>query len=282
MSRGVRSLDRNSVLLSNVYRDVPRASSLAVSRLVLTLTPTTRFAVELSGRPMSAPGPRAAGWQLVLAAFTQRQLTDDLPKLTTATFIGIMVAITGNVLISLALNLQKLAHRRVEADTRARQQQEGPNGKDINGATSDPQNRRSDRPSLDEHDEDRLETPEDPVIPVETQSLIPFPNTATTASPRDYGSVLFSDDHRVSEEPQPPLKLKETRSFVSRLIPGWARSQKVSRNTQEAALQASSLPVDVVFEETVLERQPTGQKSSPKLGVLEEGNEADYLKSKLW
>jgi len=39
---------------------------------------------------------------------------DDLPQMTTRTFIGILVAVTGNILISLALNLQKLAHKRVE------------------------------------------------------------------------------------------------------------------------------------------------------------------------
>jgi len=39
---------------------------------------------------------------------------DDLPSLTTREFVGIMVAISGNVLISLALNLQKLAHKKVE------------------------------------------------------------------------------------------------------------------------------------------------------------------------
>ena len=39
---------------------------------------------------------------------------DGLPKLTMRTFIGIVIAVSGNVLISLALNLQKLAHRRVE------------------------------------------------------------------------------------------------------------------------------------------------------------------------
>ncbi|KAG9127841.1 hypothetical protein FRC07_008484 [Ceratobasidium sp. 392] len=37
------------------------------------------------------------------------------PKPTNATFIGVVVAVTGNVLISFALNCQKLAHRRIEA-----------------------------------------------------------------------------------------------------------------------------------------------------------------------
>lgn len=39
---------------------------------------------------------------------------DDLPKISTRTFIGILFAVSGNILISLALNLQKLAHKRVE------------------------------------------------------------------------------------------------------------------------------------------------------------------------
>jgi hypothetical protein len=36
------------------------------------------------------------------------------PRLTTRECVGIVVSITGNVLISLSLNLQKLAHRRLE------------------------------------------------------------------------------------------------------------------------------------------------------------------------
>lgn len=39
---------------------------------------------------------------------------------TTASFIGIAVAISGNVLISLALNCQKLAHQRLEKERQAR------------------------------------------------------------------------------------------------------------------------------------------------------------------
>lgn len=39
---------------------------------------------------------------------------NNLPKLTVRTLVGIIIAVTGNVLISLALNMQKLAHRRME------------------------------------------------------------------------------------------------------------------------------------------------------------------------
>jgi hypothetical protein len=47
-------------------------------------------------------------------------MADPLPDSKTASFIGITVAISGNVLISLALNCQKLAHRRLDEQ---RQQQ---------------------------------------------------------------------------------------------------------------------------------------------------------------
>ncbi|RPD80627.1 DUF803-domain-containing protein [Lentinus tigrinus ALCF2SS1-7] len=43
----------------------------------------------------------------------------DLPQISTATAAGISVAIAGNILISLALNCQKLAHRRLEHEREA-------------------------------------------------------------------------------------------------------------------------------------------------------------------
>ncbi|KAF7301407.1 DUF803 domain membrane protein [Mycena indigotica] len=61
-----------------------------------------------------APGPIAACYPIL--AFTAPDLGSKLPELTSGTVIGITVAITGNVLISLALNLQKLAHKRGEAE----------------------------------------------------------------------------------------------------------------------------------------------------------------------
>ena len=51
---------------------------------------------------------------------------DDLPQVTTRTFIGIVVAVSGNVLISLALNLQKLAHKRVQERKQDANQDERP------------------------------------------------------------------------------------------------------------------------------------------------------------
>lgn len=43
----------------------------------------------------------------------------SLPHINRATFAGIVVAISGNVVISLALNCQKLAHKRLEAQRSA-------------------------------------------------------------------------------------------------------------------------------------------------------------------
>lgn len=52
---------------------------------------------------------------------------DDLPKLNLRTAIGILIAVTGNILISLALNLQKLAHRRMEEAKIASKTHQGEN-----------------------------------------------------------------------------------------------------------------------------------------------------------
>lgn len=51
---------------------------------------------------------------------------DDLPQLSTRTFIGIVVAVSGNVLISLALSLQKLAHKRLQESKQDLNQEERP------------------------------------------------------------------------------------------------------------------------------------------------------------
>ncbi|GLB33645.1 putative magnesium transporter NIPA [Lyophyllum shimeji] len=216
----------------------------------------------------------AQGSQLSLAAFRSM---DGLPKLTTATFIGIMIAITGNILISLALNLQKLAHKRVEAEIRARDSC-GQNGKRAgNGNMSiDPvRRRRSDGPSLNESDEDRtsvaLTSTQTSPGSMESQPLIPFPHSSTP--PADYGTTLPIADNAYPERSQPSAPHKS--KFFSRLAGSWFR-RKARRHP------SAVIPVDVVTEEAVLRAQRTGQKATQKQDILEEGNETAYLKSKLW
>jgi hypothetical protein len=60
---------------------------------------------------LSAPYPSQA-----LAFVDTARALDNFPHFTTRTLVGIAVAISGNILISLALNLQKLAHKRVEKE----------------------------------------------------------------------------------------------------------------------------------------------------------------------
>ncbi|RDB22614.1 putative magnesium transporter NIPA6 [Hypsizygus marmoreus] len=230
---------------------------------------------------MLAPGaagnasPHTSGWHLALALLTYIQPMDDLPKLTTAAFIGIMVAITGNVLISLALNLQKLAHQRVEVDGRERRQQDRQRGK-YNGL----ERRQSQEPSLDENDEDRprAPTPEsrthDVIISVESQPLVPFPQSSPSL--RDYGAI--SSDRNAGA---PRASPRSNRSFVSRLIPVWFHSNE--RNDWDAISRPSIIPVNVISADALLQEQATSQKKKPlKPYALEEGNETEYLKSKLW
>lgn len=226
-----------------------------------------------------SPVPHAAGWELVRTIFAQIQQMDDLPKLTTATFIGIMVAITGNVLISLALNLQKLAHKRVEADGHKRRQS-GRKGKGVTDVSGN-LGRTIHEPSLDERDEERPYTPTPGVelqssfvMPTEAEFSVPFPLAST--QPRNYGT-----NHCDSEEVCSTSMPKNRRDLVLRLVPTWFRSRKVLSNIKDAPLEAHLLPVGVISEDTPL--QPEGRrKTVRKQDSLEEFNETEYLKSKLW
>jgi hypothetical protein len=221
------------------------------------------------------------GWQQLLAAVPTT--LDDLPKLTTATFIGIMVAITGNVLISLALNLQKLAHKRVEADTRNRRNEEQQNRKNVNDndTSGGLEHRRSEGPSLDENEEDRLQasSPErsrQPSLHVETQGSIPFPDTPT---PRNYGTRSNGTPSAALVRSTPIKR----RTFASQFVP-FRFGFKKSMDHENVAQQAPLLPVDIISEESILNGPSNGQKQpdNQKVDALEEGNETDYLKSKLW
>jgi hypothetical protein len=201
---------------------------------------------------------------------TQEQLngTDDLPKLTTPMILGIVVAITGNVLISLALNLQKLAHKRIEARILAHQQPSRKNGKANHGSSFTPsrEHRRAAGPSLDENDEDDLlRHPEGSSHhdATESQALFSIPNPSSPTS--DYGATWL-EQHNVPGRP------RLTSDLESRTLPSGADEH--------------SIPVDVVTEEsTPNDQQGRRQKLSrktAKVDLTEEGNETEYLRSKLW
>ncbi|KAJ6629147.1 magnesium transporter NIPA-domain-containing protein [Mycena sp. CBHHK59/15] len=183
-------------------------------------------------------------------------LGNKLPELTTGTVIGITVAITGNVLISLALNLQKLAHKRREAHKRRdRQAKPTVNGTHPNGISAPEEPPRPDGAIPDN-------------APLAAAVLAPLPQRS------DYGSTSRSgSDTTLHEMGVTPQKSLLSRLFRSKQ--NWALNGALSERT-------TLLPVDVVTEEQVMCSRLPKKNSEDDEAVFEDGNESDYLKSKVW
>ncbi|KAF9498534.1 DUF803-domain-containing protein [Pleurotus eryngii] len=167
---------------------------------------------------------------------------DDLPKVSTATFIGITVAIAGNVLISLALNLQKLAHRRLEDDKAGRSEE------------------LSVRRDTDSNSESAVNGSK----PDNRQPL-------TNNVPRSYGAR----ESTASIDALPEHK----RTSWGWLIPLKTRGKRDIAE-EEAATLTRPLRVDIMTEET--DRDAENRHGSHGPRTPSKGNESDYLKSKLW
>ncbi|KAK7049641.1 hypothetical protein VNI00_005672 [Paramarasmius palmivorus] len=183
-----------------------------------------------------------------------------LPELTTATVIGITVAIAGNVLISLALNIQKLAHQRLDAEKPSRsesaprgrtastleeeEEDEGDNTNDNNITNASSQPQASSSSSTSE---------------AESQPLLPFPRV----QPGEYGTVTPYD----SNKPK-----------------AWSWFSRRRKKTPEL----SSMPVEIITEESFQAQNGltngNGHKKpeDTRKEDVTDGNESDYLKSKLW
>ncbi|KIK65425.1 hypothetical protein GYMLUDRAFT_38882 [Collybiopsis luxurians FD-317 M1] len=190
------------------------------------------------------------------------------PKLTTATIIGISVAVAGNVLISLALNLQKLAHKRMDAEKSLTSSDTAHTS--VKTPTLDSE--RSQVSTVDEGEEGResgtnvrLGTTSN-LRAFESEPLLPFPRGPQTPKSvtSDYGSAA---------SPSRPAKKK----LVSRMFP--FRSRQKPRPVL--------LPVDIVPQSRIQNNNfkpnsTNAQIDPPLKGQEENGNETDYLKSKLW
>ncbi|KAI0722172.1 magnesium transporter NIPA-domain-containing protein [Cerioporus squamosus] len=169
----------------------------------------------------------------------------DLPQLSSTTAAGIGVAIAGNVLISLALNCQKLAHRRLEHEREAAAQAPQPllptHG---NSHLADQSSSEGDTaPS----------TPIPAVAVLETQPLL---DRADGTDP--------------DSEPHTPARRW---GFFRKT--GHRHHAKEADRSHLASTHAL-MPVDVVIVRT--------NSSAPRHGKQEsqDGSEGDYLKSKLW
>ncbi len=175
----------------------------------------------------------------------------EFPSVSRPTAIGITVAIAGNVLISLALNFQKLAHARLE---KARAERN--NGlEDIEEEDSlsiqhelnlSPEVEREAR-VWNGNPESR---PQEPSI--ETDPLMPFPRANAEHLPMTptYGALNVADDGHLRETGGSPLQRKHKTTKGS--------------HTGDAAEYANM-------------EIPRGSK-----GEAGEGQESEYLRSKLW
>jgi magnesium transporter len=175
---------------------------------------------------------------------------EDPSPITTQSFIGIVVAIFGNVVISLALNCQKLAHRNIEL---ARQAQLSPEAKSPSDPSTPPNG------ILRPHDAAALET--EPLLirggggryEVLGRSSPNTPTRSSTLPPKLTQRLSYTDSPReipwrlrFQEEPVVPISIAN-----------------VSSQGQE--------PVEEEEEADLTQEEGKGRKK-----------ESEYLRSKLW
>jgi hypothetical protein len=202
--------------------------------------------------------------------------------------IGITVAICGNVLISLALNFQKLAHRRLDRE------------KALKARERELETRRHSAAQHESADEGRSQTPMARTTQTSTSSAaietVPLlQHSRSDPSLRTYGTA--SSGGRSNSQASPPLTQHVQPSkgnLISRLISFPLRTTSHSsaggrENAQRSGEHHSRhalLPVEDVCDSPVENGTAgvrNGIKGDGKEGLMvEHGNESDYLKSKLW
>lgn len=201
---------------------------------------------------------------------------EKFPEVTTKSVVGITVAICGNILISLALNFQKLAHKRLDRwkalKTRERELETQKNMAirvpDVDGA---PQETTPTEPSAPQISSSAN------VFVVETAPLLR--QSHTEPLPTGYGT---------SSNVQP-----SKRKFVSRLFPSPTRRgnvlslEGVREDSESSDTTHTLLPVDGMVSSPVensdgLQNGKTTSGNEDGESMIDGWNEGDYLKSKLW
>ncbi|KAJ2924971.1 hypothetical protein H1R20_g12144, partial [Candolleomyces eurysporus] len=197
----------------------------------------------------------------------QARPLQDFPQMSTQTFLGIVVAISGNTLISFALNLQKLAHKRMQQ--RRRMATGVPKHSSNHIEATVPEEPDEEDQQAQEHEreqeQDRGQASATATL-TETQPLMVLPVS------RDYGAATTPASAPAIEQSKP------RRTFVSRLLPFRFRARKGSTT-------AITLPIDIVTEEAALHALSSkNQKNGSTPGEVDqvEDTEGDYLKSKSW
>ena len=182
----------------------------------------------------------------------------EWPELSRATAAGIAVAVAGNVLISLALNLQKLAHRRLERERAAR----AGAGAEFGAHAARIQEERGEADGDGDAGEEASET--DLLVPIRAASPSPSLSSTEYPAPRTYGAI-------VEEVPLGPRR-------NAQMVAG-AAGKKGNGRARRAFGAVLRWETDAVG---------AGQKGRRTGGARgrggegNEGSESDYLKSKLW
>ncbi|TDL29462.1 DUF803-domain-containing protein [Rickenella mellea] len=206
---------------------------------------------------------------------------DPNSKLPTASsLIGITVAVTGNVLISLALNCQKLAHQRLERQRNRTGERSGRSATQ-HGATRDRTNNDNgagqDAPRP--HVKDRTR-----VILLETTPLL-------VVRDRDYGIEAESEGQNTLPRPKRP-------GFTARLFPKRFKGthsneigvieETINTEPDDARIlipvndDDTDHPTNDLGDRDDSEQRPKSNGMYAEGQSGNEGNESDYLKSKLW
>lgn len=232
----------------------------------------------------------------------------EIPE-TSSSVVGIVVAICGNILISLALNFQKLAHKRLdrehalaaraaELETRRNSAIDADGDPQLSPVSSSSQHSgstiRNGRPPA----QTNSTTSEGQVV--ETVPLLqhsysdPSPSYGARTSPSVGISVIHSDITRPLPSPssiRPPSSPPQKNKFLSRILPFTARPKRRNSpalsNVREEASEATHplLPVDGLVDSPIdghIKNGPNGKGKEDKDLSVEHRNESDYLKSKLW
>ena len=186
-----------------------------------------------------------------------------LPELDKRTVIGVSVAIAGNVLISLALNLQKLAHRRRElAAVQDERQKPQPDGPDATRLPNPPmervrelsyEDREEGWPDAVEGELDTIRSPRLEALQPESEPLLPRVSS--------HGSTGR-------------ITTKKRASLLRLFIPGKPLRSDRQPTTAPATprRRASTRPPPM----------SRANSAATTSSVVSSGNESDYLKSKLW
>lgn len=205
-----------------------------------------------------------------------------LPHLTLQTVIGISVAVTGNVLISLALNLQKLAHLRL---SHGRQngitgvEREGrPTRRDTINGVGHPDNAArfgATQQALGENHQS------------ETQPLIPR-RSSSQPPPSSYDLAQYHNRDDVSSRKScnGPRSRRRPRKqpFVSRFLPlpSVLGEYSHSSNGRVDLSPSAVFPVEDTLPQQNARSNRRGKGKGTSQDTIENDKESNYLHSKLW